>query len=75
MKAHKEVVESITRVSEELKNSVQQLKKLVDSQNNESRESNIILHNIPESTSQDPAIRKQHDAQIFSRCVVRPPGE
>ena len=42
----------------------------MDSQGKENRESNIILHNVLESSSQDPVVRKQHDANIFGKVAT-----
>ena len=74
MKAHKEAVEAVPKFSEDLKNSAQQIKKFVNAQGKDSWESNIILHNTPESSSQDPAIRKQHDENTLKGVVSALPG-
>ena len=40
----------------------------MEAQGKDNRE-NIILHNIPESKSEDPVVRKQHDTEVFQRVV------
>lgn len=65
----RKVVETVPRYSEELRNSAQQIQKIVDQQGKDSRQNNIILHNIPESSSQDPMVRKQHDSEVFEKVV------
>ena len=58
MREQKEDVQAVPRCVEELK-SVHEIKRFVVSQDKEDREWNIIFHNIPESTSQDPSVRKK----------------
>lgn len=70
MKEQKEAVQAVPRCTEELKNSAHEIKRYVESQDKEDRDSNIILHNIPESTAEDPAVRKQHDSEIFQGVVT-----
>ena len=69
MKEQKEVVKAVPKYSEELKNSAQKIEKLVDTQGKENRDRNIILHNIPESSSQDPEARKKHDTESFQKVA------
>ena len=69
MKEQKEAVQAVPRHTEELKKSAHEIKRFVESQEKEDRENNITLHNIPESTSQDPATRKQHDSESFQGVV------
>ena len=54
MKEQKEAVQAVLRCTKELRNSAHEIKRFVVSQDKEDRKCNIILHNIPESTSQDP---------------------
>ena len=70
MKEQKEAVQAVPRCTEELKNSVHEIKRFVVSQDKEDRECNIILHNIPESTSQDPLVRKKYDSDSFQGVVA-----
>ena len=70
MKEQKEAVQAVPRCTEELKNSAHEIKRYVESQDKDDRDSNIILHNIPESTAQDPTVRKQHDTEIFQSVVA-----
>ena len=70
MKEQTQVVQSVPKYSEQLKNSAQEIKKFVDIQDKESRECNIILHNIPESDDQSPTARKEHDAKVFQKVAT-----
>ena len=70
MKEQREAVQAVPRCTEELKNSAHEIKRFVVSQDKEDRECNIILHNIPESTSQDPSVRKKHDSDSFHGVVA-----
>ena len=65
----KDAVKSVPKCTEALKTSALEIKKIVQIQNRDSRESNVILHNIPESTSSDPEARKKHDAESFQGVV------
>ena len=65
MKEQKDAVQIVPQYTEELKHSAAEIKKIVEAQNKDERGSNIILHNIPESMSPDPDVRKQHDANSF----------
>ena len=69
MNEQKKVVETVPRYSEALRNSAQQIQKIVDLQGKDSRQNNVILHNIPESSSQDAIVRKQHDSEVFQKVV------
>ena len=65
----KEAVKDVPKYTEQLKNSTREMKKIVDSHGKEGREYNIILHNIPESDSEDAENRKQHDLKMFNNVV------
>ena len=58
MQEQKDAVQIVPRYTKELKHSAAEIKKIVQAQNKDERESNIILHSIPESRSQDPDVRK-----------------
>ena len=69
MKEQKEIVRKVSKCTEELKNRAHEIKRYLESRDKDDRDSNIILDKIPESTAQDPTVRKQHDAELFL-CVV-----
>lgn len=70
LKVHEEVVQSMPELQSQLKKSTQELKKLVEKkEDKETREVNIIIHNIPESKSDDPATRKKYDSDSFYNIV------
>ena len=70
LKAHDDVVQSIPKLQDEIKKSTRELKKIVEKkEEKESRELNIIIHNIPESRSQEPADRKKYDTNSFRNIV------
>ena len=55
---------------EELKNSALEIKGYVESQDKEDRDSNITQHNIPESTVQDPTVKKHYNSEIFQGMMA-----
>ena len=65
IREQKQVVQEMPRVSQDLKSSADQLKRFVQSKDKEGRETNLILHNIPESSSQDNEARKKYDTESF----------
>ena len=65
IREQKQVVQEMPKVSQDLKSSADQLKKFVQSKDKEGREANVILHNIPESNSQDNEARKKYDTESF----------
>ena len=65
IKEHKEAVQTMPRVSEELKHSADQLQKIVQTRDQESRELNIIIHNVPKLSSQDAEDSKSYDVNSF----------
>ena len=65
IKEQKEVVQGMPKVSQDLKSSADQLRRIMETRDKESRETNIILHNIPESLAQDSEARKGYDADSF----------
>ena len=72
MNEQKRVVETVPRYLEGLRNSVQQFQEVVDLQGKDTRQNNsaeVILHNIPESSSQDAMVWKQHDSEVFQKIV------
>ena len=65
IKEHKEAVQKMPQVSEEIKQSADQLQKIFQSKDKENREQNVIVHNIPESASPNVEERKQYDLDSF----------
>ena len=61
IKEQKEAVQEMPKVTQDLRSSASQLKKIVESRDKEDRETNVILHNIPESKSEDNEVRKKYD--------------
>ena len=62
---HKESVQNMPKVSEKIKQSADQLQKIVQTRDKENRDQNIILHNIPEFSSQNMEECKQYDVDSF----------
>ena len=62
---HKDSVGTMPKFSEEIRQSAGEIKKLLQSTEKASRHHNIILHNIPECESQDPAERRMYDTDSF----------
>ena len=61
-----EVVQSVPKLTLEIQKSAMEIKKQSEKKHDqEARETNILLHNIPESTSQDVEGRKKYDADSF----------
>ena len=59
------------KIQVELQKSTQELKRLIEkNEDKEKREKNIIIHNIPESTSSYPTSRKTYDENSFQNMVV-----
>ena len=61
----KDSVGTVPKFSEEIKQSAGEIKKLLQSTEKTNRDHNIILHNIPECESQDPAERRMYDTDSF----------
>ena len=76
LNAQKEVVLAMPKLQSELEKSAQELKKIVEKNDDkEMRQMNIIVHNIPESKSGDPSIRKKYDIDSFENIVCALFGE
>ena len=76
LKANQEIVQSLPKLQSELKKSAQELKKMVErKQDKEGREANIVIHNIPESKSDDPEALKKYDSDSFQNLVKALMGE
>ena len=60
---------STPRTAEEVKSSVQKVVKMPEKEADEGRKKNILLHNIKESTSQDPKQRREYDEKAFQSMV------
>lgn len=65
IKEQKGAVEGMPKVSQDLRSSADQLKQLMLAKDNEERETNLILHNIPESKSAAKEDRKRYDVDSF----------
>ena len=59
------VVEKMKEQQEVIKNSSKDIKRVMESREKEDRASNILIHNIPESESEDYEKRKEEDIQKF----------
>ena len=59
------VVEKMKEQQEVIKNSSKDIKRVMESREKEDRASNILIHNIPESESEDYEKRKEEDVQKF----------
>lgn len=76
LKEQKEVAKIMPKYTTELKNSAHELKKFVQAkEDRESRENNVLLHNIPESESTNPEERKKYDHASFQNVVAALCGE
>lgn len=75
LKSQQSVLKNIPQVSEELKSSTDTFKKMIKSQEDETRKHNIIIHNVQESTSEDPAKRKEDDLKVFTGIASALLGE
>ena len=60
-----QAVQEMPKFSKVLKNSAEQIRKIVETKEKEGREVNLILHNIPESKSEDAGQRRKYDADSF----------
>ena len=70
LKEHNEIAKSMPKIQTELTKSTQELKKFIEKkQDMETREVNIIIHNVPESQSSEPAERKKYDTDSFQNIV------
>ena len=76
LKEQQATVRAMPGFTEELKSRAQELKDLLKAKEEKiSRESNILLHNIPESTSDDPENRKRYDQDSFYNVAAALFGE
>ena len=75
MREQKKAVQTVPQYTEELKHGAAEIKKFMQAQNKDERENNIILHNIPESMSPDPDVRKQHDTNNFKGVTTALVGD
>ena len=65
VKEQNQAVQEMPKFSKVLKNSAEQIKKIVETKEKEGREANLILHNIPESKSTENEKRKKYDTESF----------
>ena len=76
LKEQKEAVKNMPKYTTDLKNSAQELKKFVQAkEDQESRGNNVVIHNIPESTSANSEDRKNYDYASFQNIVTALCGE
>ena len=76
LEEQKNVFESVPKVTSELKKSAEQLKKVVETKDDRAgRELNVLVHNLPESMSDDPKKRKEYDEEIFKSMTNALVGE
>ena len=76
LNAQKEVVQTMPKIQSELQKSTQELKKMIEkNENKEQRETNVIIHNIPESKSSDAVSRRKYDENSFHNIVEALSGE
>ena len=77
LNAQKEVVLAMpTEVQTELDKKTKELKRIVTQrEDKERRETNLIIHNIPESQSKEPRARKKYDSGSFNNIVCALFGE
>ena len=69
-------VEAMPKYTSEINKSAMDLKAMIKSkEEKEDRETNIILHNLPESHSGDSDERKEHDKSSFKKVVSALLGE
>ena len=74
--AHKEAVQSMPKIQTEMKRSAQELKRIVETkEDRDVREVNIIIHNIPESQSDEPTLRQKYDSDSFQNITHALLGE
>ena len=68
--------EVLPKYTSEINKCASDLKKMIkDKEENEGRETNLILHNTPESQSAEPDERKKHDTDTFNKVMTALHGE
>ena len=76
LKEQNEAVKSMPKYTSDLKNSALELKKFVQAKDDrENRGNNVIIHNIPESSSANPEDRQDYDHACFQNIVTALCGE
>ena len=71
---NKKPLPSAPKLAQEAKKSTQKVT-MTESEDAEARKKNILLHNIKESTSQDPKQRREDDEKAFQSMVTALFGE
>ena len=76
MKEQHEAMKDMPKFTDEIKNSANEIKNYVRvKEDKETREKNLILHNIPECVSDDPQRRKKYDHDSFQSVAQALVGE
>ena len=76
LQEQKEMVRAMPKYASEIQKSAQELQELVRKKDERgTRETNILIHNIPESLSVDPEVRKKYDSDSFDNIVHALLGE
>ena len=61
---------AVPKYVSEIQRSAQKIQKFViDKEDKENRENNILIHNIPECSSESPEVRKKYDSDSFVNIV------
>ena len=58
--------QSLPKISADVKSTTDKVVKIIESQADDQRKKNIVIHNLPESRSDDPEVRKQDDKKSVS---------
>ena len=76
LKEQQETVREMPKFTEEIKSSANEIRNYVrEKEEKEVRGKNLILHNIPECTSEDPQRRRKYDHDSFRNVVEALLGE
>ena len=71
-----EVVKTIPNYASDIQRSAQELQRCaITKEDREKRDTNILVHNIPESMSGNPEVRKKYDSESFMNIVCALLGE
>ena len=76
LQEHEKMVRAMPKYASEIQKSAQELQELIKRKDERgTRETNVLIHNIPECSSVDPEIRKKYDADSFDNIVHALLGE
>ena len=70
IREQKEAVQEMPKFSKDLRSSADKLKQFVLSRDKDERDMNLILHNIPESVSENGEVRKKYDVDSFCNVAA-----